>query len=143
MIFDDLENDELFTPNNFERTKNSAHSMEFETSLDEILNREQADQQPNQTPPVLYEVFQIQLNERFFNIPLPRKQGNVDPSIGDEPKAKTTNGFELKLKEAERVPDLDAVSLGLSQECDEQEKARNIEAMQQDSFTSNANYRQV
>lgn len=137
MIFDDLENDEFFTPNNFERTKHSVKSVEFETSLDELLNREHAENEADRPLPTLYEVFQIQLNERFFNIPLPGKQGNPDPRTSDEPKAGNANAFELKLKEAEKLPDPDAISLGLSQKCDEEEMNRNIKVMQKDSFSSN------
>ena len=87
MIFDDLEDDELFTPNNFERTKHSAKSVEFETSLDELMNRENADNNADKPLPTLFEVFQIQLNERFFNIPLAGKKDAPGPLSN----AKTTS----------------------------------------------------
>jgi len=138
MIFDDLEDDELFTPNNFERTKHSAKSVEFETSLDELMNRENAVNNADKPLPTLFEVFQIQLNERFFNIPLAGKKDAPGPKTSDEPRAKNSNGFVLRLKEAENLPDPDKISLGLSQKCDAEEMQRNIKAMRQDSFSSHA-----
>jgi hypothetical protein len=135
MIFDDLENDELAAPP-YQQTKGSAKSSEFETSLDNLLNKKDDAPMAEQTTASLYEVFQIQLNERFCQLPSPDKYDKDEQSI-QPPRRADKENFELRLKEAsEHIEESCKHSLGLSLACDELERATNLEALNKESISS-------
>jgi len=138
MIFDDLENDEFATPH-FQPTRGSAKSSEFETSLDNLLNKKDEAPMAEQTTASLYEVFQIQLNERFCQLPSPCKYDKDDKSI-KLPKRVEKECFELKLKEpSEHIDESCKHSLGLSLACDEFEMAKNLEVLNKENLSSCSN----
>ena len=138
MIFDDLENDEL-TPPRFQPMRSRAKSSEFETSLDNLLNKKDEPPLAEQTTASLYEVFQIQLNERFCQLPLPEKYDSDEQSI-KIPKRVEKECFQLNLKEAtEHINESCKHSLGLSVACDESEMTKNLEALNKESLSSSSN----
>jgi hypothetical protein len=137
MIFDDLENDEM-APGTLNHSKASAKSLEFETSLDELLLNKQANECLGEYSLPLYEVFQIQFNERFFTIPrigkdiVERVQSMCEHEVDRE-------GFELRVKGDRLLPEeLSKMSFGLSQAGNEEERINNLKAMESDSFDSDS-----
>ena len=65
MIFDDFDDDELMCADKQPQAQPSLQDMEFETSLDGEMQVQQA-RRARRDHAAFYEVFQVQLNERFF-----------------------------------------------------------------------------
>jgi hypothetical protein len=134
MIFDDLENDEMIATN-FNRTKASTKSLEFGTSLDNANMDGQAEQRSSAP---IYEVFQIQLNERFFTMPVAPKRERAEKRRED-PSINGAGDCFLQIRDPNILSDeLSQMSMGLSRGCNDEERAKNFEALQEDSFSTDS-----
>ena len=139
MIFDDFDNNDM--PNNvpLPRKINNT-SLKFETSLDnEFLNKDEKFSGGSRKR--LFEVFQVQLNERYFQMPNQRKKPVELELASPESKAKSGHdNFELRVKEfCDAEPQCGKLSLELSKECSAKQALMNLEAMKEDTFSSESN----
>jgi len=137
MIFDDFDNDEMLCQNAAKPNKQSFKSFNFETSLDNELKnvKEGGD---SETAKSLFEVFQIQLNERFFHIPNIPKPVLKPESIENLSKIEN-EPFELRIKECLEANLSGKLSLELSQQCSATQAKQNLQAMQEETFSSQSN----